>query len=286
MVSNFIVSVSVVWLNKFVYRGGFKYNVAMTALHFFVTYLGLEICAIAGFFQRKFVPLLKVAPISMAFCGFVFFNNESMRYNSVGVYQLWKVMTTPAIAWIQWTFYDVRLSLPEIGALCPVFFGVMLATSAELETNLTGTAFAICGLASTSLYQVWVKTEQKALDLNAWQLLYLQAPLSCAVLVCLTPIKEDMGAMFSQSYEPITLIALGCTAVLAFLVNLSIFFVIRLSSPLSYNVLGHGKLVTILLSGYFLFGEEVSTSKLIGALFTLVGIFTYTYLQLTKPKKA
>merc|ERR1719359_912563 len=75
---NFIVSVSIVSVNKFVYLGGFRYNMAMTALHFATTAIGLEVCARCGVFERKFVPLQKVLPISIAFCGFVFFNNLSL----------------------------------------------------------------------------------------------------------------------------------------------------------------------------------------------------------------
>jgi solute carrier family 35 protein E3 len=284
MAANFSVSVSVVWLNKFVYMGGFRYNMTMTALHFFVTYLGLEICALIGCFERKFIPVKKVLPISLAFCGFVVFNNLSLEHNLVGVYQLWKVMTTPMIPVIQLLFYDVKFTSTELLALVPVCVGVITATSSELQSNFVGTVFALLGLVSTSMYQIWVKTEQKDLELSPWQLLYLQAPTSCAVLLCLTPLLEDVRGMLAKEYEPITLLALAGTAVLAFLVNLSIFFVIRYSSPLSYNVLGHTKLVAILLSGFFLFGEEASNKKIFGACLTLAGVFCYTYIQLTKPK--
>jgi solute carrier family 35 protein E3 len=241
-------------------------------------------CALNGFFERKFIPLKKVLPISLAFCGFVVFNNLSLEHNLVGVYQLWKVMTTPVIPVIQFLFYGVKFTLVEVLALVPVCVGVILATSADLQSNFLGTVFAVLGLLSTSLYQIWVKTEQKDLALSAWQLLYLQAPVSCGVLLCLTPLLEDLQGMVAKEYQPVTLIALAGTAVLAFLVNLSIFFVIRLSSPLSYNVLGHTKLCVILLSGFFLFGEEASDRKLFGAGLTLSGVFCYTYIQLTKPK--
>jgi solute carrier family 35 protein E3 len=256
----------------------------ITALHFFVTYLGLEICAICGFFERKFIPLRKVMPISLAFCGFVVFINLSLEHNHVGVYQLWKVMTTPMIPVIQMLIYGVKISSIELIALVPVCIGFITATSADLQSNFLGTVFALLGLMATSLYQIWVKTEQKDLELSAWQLLYLQAPTSCTVLVCLTPLLEDVRGMLAKEYQPVTLLALAGTAVLAFLVNLSIFFVIRFSSPLSYNVLGHTKLVVILLSGFFLFGEEASTRKIFGAGLTLTGVFIYTYIQLTKPK--
>merc|ERR1719498_1951831 len=103
----------------------------MTALHFFVTYLGLEICATYGFFERKFISLRKVLPISLAFCGFVVFNNLSLEHNLVGVYQLWKVMTTPCIIFIQFALYGDTMPRREALALIPICVGVMLATVDE-----------------------------------------------------------------------------------------------------------------------------------------------------------
>lgn len=34
------------------------------------------------------IPMAKIAPLSLAFCGFVIFNNLSLQYNPVGVYQV------------------------------------------------------------------------------------------------------------------------------------------------------------------------------------------------------
>jgi len=47
----------------------------------------------------------------------------------------------------------------------------------------------------------------------------------------------------------------------------------------AYNVLGHFKLVCILLSGLVLFGEEASAAKLLGTALTLAGVLAYTHWQ-------
>ena len=96
---------------------------------------------------------------------------------------------------------QVTLRRAELIALAPIMVGVFLATGAEIASNFVGTFFAVCGLMSTGFYQIWVKTEQKALDLNAWQLLYLQAPTSCAMLFMSTPFLEDLPDMLGREYE-------------------------------------------------------------------------------------
>jgi solute carrier family 35 protein E3 len=280
MLMNFSTSVAIISVNKFAYEGGFDFVAVQTALHFLVTFLGLELCARLGVFERKLCGLMDILPISFAFSGFVVFNNLSLRYNLVGTYQLWKVMTTPAIVGINWVLYSTKMPSIEIATLCPVCLGVLLATSGEMGANFTGTIFALLGLVSTSFYQIWVKSEQSRLQLDAWQLLYLQAPVSMVMLCCIAPFMDDVERMRSQTYSTATLLWLALSAALAFLVNLSIFLVIKRTDPVSYNVLGHGKLCTILLSSYFLFNEPCPTQRAVGIALALVGIFSYTTVKL------
>jgi len=44
---------------------------------------------------------MDVLPITVCFCAFVVFNNLSLQYNSVGFYQLMKVLTTPIVVVLQ-----------------------------------------------------------------------------------------------------------------------------------------------------------------------------------------
>ena len=67
---------------------------------------------------------------------------------------------------------------------------------------------------------------------------------------------------------------------LAFCVNLSIFLVVGQTSPISYNVLGHCKLIIILTFGILYFGEECSVARAIGMVLAVVGIMAYTHLKL------
>ena len=72
----------------------------LTAFHFLATFAGLGISAAFGLFSKVRLSVIRVLPISLAFCGFVVFNNLSLQYNNVGVYQLLKVLTTPMIVFL------------------------------------------------------------------------------------------------------------------------------------------------------------------------------------------
>ena len=283
MALNFIASVGIINVNKVVFGVyGFKYSTLLTGVHFVFTFVGLLACNAAGMFTIKKVPIRKVIPLCFAFVGFVVFNNLSLQYNSIGFYQLMKVMTTPAIVAIQFFAYGVNVHPKLQAALVPVCVGVYLATSSDVEVNFWGTFHAVMGIVTTSFYQIWVKKEQQDLALDSYQLLFLQAPLSAVMVFLLSayfePITGPAGWTEFEYTIPSVLAILGSSA-MAFLVNLSIFLVIGRTSPVAYNVLGHFKLCVILLSGFLFFGEDANTMKLIGTLMTLIGVIAYTHLQ-------
>jgi solute carrier family 35 protein E3 len=280
MTLNFVVSVVIIWANKLAYQHGFKWAITLTALHFLFTFIGLEICARYNMFERKALPVLSVLPISLAFCGFVVFNNLSLQYNSVGMYQLMKVMTTPTIVIIQWVMYKSRIPTIQIISLIPVCIGVILATVSSIDMNFIGSVFGTLGIISTSVYQIWVKTEQENLKCNSQQLLYYQSLLSGIILIVLIPFLEDVTGLINTQFSLTTLFWVFLSALLAFLVNLSIFLVIGKTSPISYNVLGHGKLCVILVSGYTLFGDSANAKNIMGVCMAVIGIVWYTHLKL------
>jgi solute carrier family 35 protein E3 len=287
MALNFFTSVAIIWTNKLAYISGFVFATTLTVIHFLFTFWGLFIASNARFrlFERKRIPILHVMPISLAFCGFVVFNNLSLQHNPVGTYQLLKVLTTPTIVLIQYICYDTRLPTIQIISLVPVCVGVIIATVSSLEANWKGSLFGVAGIASTSVYQIWVKTELGRLQCTSEQLLFYQAPLSAFLLLVSLPVTEKLDELISGDW--ISLAAIWWTvtsSVLAFLVNLSIFLVIGKTSPVSYNVLGHGKLCVILISGYVFFGEECNIRNIIGVVLAVGGIVWYTHLKLMENK--
>lgn len=103
---NFLASICIVFINKWIYvHHGFP-NITLTCIHFLVTYLGLVICSFLQIFKPRRLPILKIIPLSLTFCGFVVFTNLSLQNNTVGTYQLAKALTTPAIIGIHTLFYN------------------------------------------------------------------------------------------------------------------------------------------------------------------------------------
>lgn len=290
MFFNFCSSCGIIFVNKILFQSyGFAYATFTTSCHFVITFLGVVICKHLGMFQVKTLSNWDVLSITIFFVGFVVFNNLSLNYNSVGFYQLMKVMTTPVIAFIQHFFYDQVLAWKLKLALIPIIIGVAMATVSDVRFNRYGFFWAILGILSTSYYQIFVKKKQKDLEANALQILYYQAPQAATMTFVLTPFLDEQfdlqstSAILASGLTPSQLEVSGVlflSCILAFCVNLSIFLVVGATSPISYNVLGHAKLLVILTFGIVAFGDDTNSTRLCGMALAFCGIVAYTHLKI------
>lgn len=282
MALNLCSSISIVLVNKWVFdKCEYRFPTFLTMLHFAFTFAGLQACAWAGVFTPKRLDLMRVTRLSAAFCGFVVLTNISLQLNSVGFYQVMKVLTTPIIALIEYVLYGKVLKYDIISSLTLICIGVAGASLTDIKLNLSGTLVAMLGVLVTSFYQIWVGTEQRDLEANALQLLYYQAPVSALMLVPLIFVLDDVPKLVEFDYSTDAtrpLVLLSCA--IALFVNLSTFLVIGATSPISYNVLGHFKLSLVVVGGFLLFGYAVDRSNILFMLIVLVGVVWYTHLKL------
>lgn len=284
---NLLSSICIVFINKWIYvHYGFP-NMTLTLVHFVITWLGLYICQKMNIFSPKSLPIRRIVWLALSFCGFVAFTNLSLQNNSIGTYQLAKAMTTPVIIIIQTLYYKKTFSTKIKLTLVPITLGVILNSWYDVKFNLLGTVFASLGVLVTSLYQVWVGAKQHELQVNSMQLLYYQAPLSASFLLCIVPLFEPLtgnGGIFGPWSIPALAIVLF-SGVMAFLVNLSIYWIIGNTSAVTYNMFGHFKFCITLVGGYVLFEDPLSLNQALGILCTLAGIVSYTHIKLKEQEE-
>ncbi|MBN3287287.1 S35E3 protein, partial [Polyodon spathula] len=282
--ANLLSSICIVFINKWIYvHHGFP-NMTLTLIHFVVTWLGLYVCQKLDVFAPKRLHPTKIILLALSFCGFVVFTNLSLQNNTIGTYQLAKAMTTPVIIVIQTVYYKKTFSSKIKLTLIPITLGVLLNSYYDVKFNFLGILFATLGVFVTALYQVWVGAKQHELQVNSMQLLYYQAPMSSAILLTCVPFFEPFtgeGGVFGPWSAP----ALGMvllSGLIAFLVNLSIYWIIGNTSPVTYNMFGHFKFCITLLGGYALFQDQLTLNQGIGILCTLAGILSYTHFKLSE----
>ncbi|MBN3313562.1 S35E3 protein, partial [Atractosteus spatula] len=284
---NLLSSICIVFINKWIYvHYGFP-NMTLTLIHFVVTWLGLYVCQKMDIFAPKSLQPTKILLLALSFCGFVVFTNLSLQNNTIGTYQLAKAMTTPVIIVIQTVYYKKTFSTKIKLTLIPITLGVILNSYYDVRFNVLGMVFATLGVLVTSLYQVWVGAKQQELQVNSMQLLYYQAPMSSLFLLTLVPFFEPLTGT-GGIYGPWSFTALGMvllSGIIAFLVNLSIYWIIGNTSPVTYNMFGHFKFCITLLGGYVLFQDPLSLNQGFGIMCTLLGILSYTHFKITEQEE-
>ncbi|XP_076447826.1 solute carrier family 35 member E3-like isoform X2 [Babylonia areolata] len=284
---NICCSIVIVLLNKWIYTHYAFPNITLTCIHFIVTTLGLLICKKLNLFQPKSLPFMHMLPLALTFCGFVVFTNLSLENNTVGTYQLIKTMTTPCIIFIQTQFYSRSFSMRVKATLIPIIIGVFMNSYYDVKFNMLGIVYASLGVLVTSMYQVLVGEKQHELQVNSMQLLYYQAPLSAILLVFVIPFFEPLdayhGVLYNWPFD--TLLMVFLSGVVAFSVNLSIFWIIGNTSPMTYNMVGHLKFCLTLLGGYILFSDKLQSLQVFGILTTLTGILAYTHFKMEEMRQ-
>ena len=112
IVLNISSSICIVMINKWIYTHYHFPNITLTCIHFIATSIGLQICSAFNIFNPRRLEIKSMLPLSINFCGFVVFTNLSLQHNTVGTYQLIKVLTTPCIMLIHAVFYRKTYSFP------------------------------------------------------------------------------------------------------------------------------------------------------------------------------
>ena len=178
LLANLTCSLTIVFLNKWLYSYKKFPNVSLTCLHFLTTSVGLYLSYLYGLFEKKFIQIKEIIWLSITFCGFVVCTNLSLQNNTVGTYQLAKVMTTPVIMVLQSYFYEKSFSGKIKMTMVPITLGVFINSYYDISFNFKGAFWAVTGVLVTSCYQILVGSKQKELGVSSQQLLFYQAPLS------------------------------------------------------------------------------------------------------------
>lgn len=292
MFFNFISSTGIVSANKYVFRTvGFTFATTLTLVHFIMTTLGLALFAKLGFFTVKRLEVRKAAALAAAGMGFVVFSNLSLQYNSVGFYQVMKHLTVAAVVVIEALAYKRVLPRPLWGSIACLCIGIAITGATDFELNLVGTIFACLNVLCTAMYQIWTGSLQRSLAANPLQLQMYIAPLSAVMMLPFVPLLDDYNPASPTSIWHFEMTrsaagAIALTGVLAFCVNVSIFWVIGRTSAVTYNVLGHAKTSTLLLVDFLFFGRPVEWKNMTGLGIAITGVVSYTQTKLRLSQQA
>jgi solute carrier family 35, member E3 len=210
------------------------------------------------------------------------FMNLNLAYNSIGFYQMSKLLCIPTTIAVE-SMIGIKnqdMTYAMIASLVMIMAGVSLFIVKDLDfrSHVLGYMWAIAAVLATSLAQVFFGPLQKALDLNPLQLMYHTSPLLTLGSFVFIPLFEDRQALFETNLSMQLTFNLFVSCIGAVLLNLTNYFVLSHTTPLSYLVLGHIKTILILILGYAFFDQQVpSSSILMGILVALFGVGLFSW---------
>ncbi|KAK6259176.1 hypothetical protein SCA6_013650 [Theobroma cacao] len=285
---NLVVAVGIIFMNKWVLKNvGFQFPVFLTVIHYAVSWALMAILNFFSLFSAS--PSSKVAPLSLFTFGVVNsvstgLANVSLKYNSVGFYQMAKIAITPLIVLLEFIWYRKRIAFSKVIALTVVSIGVAVATVTDLQFSLFGACVALAWILPSAVNKILWSNVQQRENWTALALMWKTTPITLFFLVFMIPFLDPPGVLaFHWSFSNTSAILMS--AFLGFLLQWSSALTLGATSAISSVVLGQFKTCVVLLGNYYLFGSNPGISSIFGAFIAIGGMSLYTYLNIRHMKR-
>ncbi|KAH8673657.1 solute carrier family 35 member E3 [Xylariales sp. PMI_506] len=291
MVVNTLATIGIVFTNKAIFSDPSLKLAQLTfaAFHFFITWLTLFVLSRPqlAFFAPRRTTIREIIPLSIAMSLNVILPNLSLAFSTVTFYQVARILLTPTVAAMNFVLYKSTLPQNAILALIPACAGVgMVSYFDSLPTNDAnvkttsglGVIFAFCGIFASALYTVWIASYHRKLQMTSMQLLFNQAPVSAFLLLYVIPFVDSFPVWSEVPVNRWVMIAMS--GVFASLINISQFFIIAKTGPVSSTVVGHLKTCTIVALGWATSGRSVGDKSILGVFVAIGGIVAYSVVMI------
>jgi len=299
-VGNILSSVALVLVNKQVFKAGFLFPMTLTTFHFGFTIGFYEMLRCGGAFENPDPPLPQLEKFKVALAGFasIGFMNLSLNANSVGFYQITKLVLVPITLIINAFFYSTYTSTKVKLSLTILLLGVGVATVTDVQLRPIGLMWGSLAVLSTAVFQIWQGTKQKEFGISAmqlqssiatWQTIQSAAAAAFAECMCwdggeCSTATGYITAVFAGDLEKMRIfkIVLG-TCFLALGVNFCSFGLIGRTGPITFQVVGHAKTCLVLVGGYLFFPMTGTMQQLynnvMGVSVAMVGVVLYGHVK-------
>lgn len=290
---NIFASVSIILVNKQIASVcGFHFLLTLLFLNFLTTCSFLEVFSRCGYLEVKHLPARDRWLIALLGVLTVLLNNASNEANSVGFYQITKLLIIPTVMSIERLGGVIRsYSKGIVCSLLVASIGVAIATVSDFEVNSRGTVLSFLSILLTAQYQIWQGSKQHEHGLSPMQIshsvAFPQSVLGFAATLVLDvfcpSVKDYMllrrGGLLDHDLQRSTVLWIIACCVVAVLMNVSTYGLLGKTSPVTYQVIGQLKTCLIIGFGYLLFDAKVPgfwiAVRFIGVAIAVIGIIAY-----------
>ncbi|ODQ50205.1 DUF250 domain membrane protein [Saitoella complicata NRRL Y-17804] len=276
-------SSSVILFNKYILSTlSFPFPITLTALHLLFATLATRLLAHStSLLDSRHDTAMdwtqwsrRVLPIGVAFTASLIFSNQAYLWLSVSFIQMLKATTPVVVLLTSWGFGMTHPSLRVLLNVLVIVLGVIIASYGEIHFVTLGVCFQALGIVFEAVRLVMVQRLLSGHKMDPMVSLYHFAPV-CASFLTAIAFYLEIPHITLEDINRVGVRLLLFTAAVAFMLNLSVVFLIGRTSSLVLTLSGVVKDILLVTASFVMFGDPITPTQLFGYSIALGGLMWY-----------
>ncbi|CAL5867529.1 uncharacterized protein PFLUO_LOCUS1748 [Penicillium psychrofluorescens] len=279
------LSSSVILFNKYLLDTlNFRFPIILTTWHLAFATLMTQILARTTTILdgRKTVKmtgrvyLRAIVPIGIFFSLSLICGNMTYLYLSVAFIQMLKATTPVAVLITTWVMGMAPVNYKTLGNVSIIVLGVVIASFGEIKFVMVGFLFQLGGIAFEATRLVMVQRLLSSADfkMDPMVSLYYFAPI-CAVMNGVVALFLEVPHISMENVYTVGVSTLIVNAMIAFLLNVSVVFLIGKTSSLVMTLCGVLKDILLVGASMAIWQTPVTPLQFFGYSIALIGLVYY-----------
>ncbi|CAN8099685.1 unnamed protein product [Discula destructiva] len=276
-------SSGVIIFNKWVLSSA-KFTLFLTTWHMFFATTMTQIMAkfTTTLDSRHKVPMTTqtymraIVPIGIMFSLSLICGNVAYLYLSVSFIQMLKATNVVVTLFATWAFGIAPLNLKTLTNVGIIVVGVIIASFGEIKFNMIGFLYQCSGIVFEALRLVMIQRMLSSAEFKMDPLvsLYYYAP-ACAAINAVVTLFVEIPRMTMGDIYGVGLFTLLANAFVAFLLNVSVVFLIGKTSAVVLTMSGILKDILLVCASLIIFRDPVTLQQYFGYSIALGGLCYY-----------
>ncbi|KAJ5728511.1 sugar phosphate/phosphate translocator [Penicillium malachiteum] len=279
------LSSSVILFNKYLLDyANFRYPIILTTWHLTFATIMTQILArtTTVLDGRKTVKmtgrvyLRAIVPIGLMFSLSLICGNMTYLYLSVAFIQMLKATTPVAVLLATWGMGMAPVNYKTLANVSIIVVGVIIASFGEIKFVMVGFLFQLGGIVfeATRLVMVQRLLSSAEFKMDPMVSLYYFAPI-CAIMNGAVALFLEVPRVTMEQIYGVGIWILIANAMIAFLLNVSVVFLIGKTSSLVMTLCGVLKDILLVAASMMLWNTPVTPLQFFGYSIALIGLVYY-----------
>lgn len=217
-----------------------------------------------------------IVPIGIMFSLSLICGNVAYLYLSVSFIQMLKATNAVVTLFATWAFGIAPPNMKVLGNVGIIVLGVVIASFGEIKFDLIGFIYQCSGIVFEALRLVMIQRMLSSAEFKMDPLvsLYYYAP-ACAVINGVVTLFVEIPRMGMADIYSVGIFTLLANAFVAFLLNVSVVFLIGKTSAVVLTMSGILKDILLVIASLVIFMDPVTLQQYFGYSIALAGLCYY-----------